>query len=102
MEVREESEMHVPWFHLPRHHAARPSRVRERAAGRPERSEEEHGAHVTRAFAALVLLAGTLFGALWTLASLGYADAGWWPAVVIGAMVAVAALGAWLASWLDR
>ena len=43
-----------------------------------------------------------LFGALWTLTAFGYADASWWPVVVILAISAVAALGGWLTSWIDR
>ena len=41
-------------------------------------------------------------GVSWTLAALGYADAGWWPALVILTITTVAALGAWLTFWLDR
>jgi hypothetical protein len=89
--------MHVPSLHLPRLHV--PHR---HAAPAPARTEEEHGLRVARSVAAFLVLATVLLVGLWTLSLAGYADAEWWPVIVILAIAVVAAVGAWLSFWLDR
>ena len=98
--------MHVPSLHVPSLHGRRIAALVPHRHGAapttPDRASEEQGVRVTRAVIGLVIVSTVLFFALWTLAALGYADAGWWPALVILTITTVAALGAWLTFWLDR
>ncbi len=89
--------MHVPSLHVPRLHVGR-----RHAALSSARTEEQHQLRVARSVAVFVALATVLLVALWTLSLAGYADADWWPAIVILAVAVVGAVGAWLSFWVDR
>jgi len=91
--------VHVPALHVPTLHRHRSAA---RSSATPGPAQGERGVRAGRGVTALVAVATGLFGALWTLTAFGYADASWWPVVVILAISAVAALGAWLTYWIDR